>query len=46
MAEGKVIFLEDAEELLKGLWGVPVKLDRVWIERNQVWRLRVPGCRG
>ena len=33
--EGKVIFLQDAEELLGSLWGVEVKLDPVWIERNE-----------
>jgi len=32
---GQIIFLEDAEEILGKSWGVHVKLDPVWIERNE-----------
>lgn len=34
--DGQIIFLEDAEEILGKSWGVHVKLDPVWIERNEV----------
>eukprot|EP00873_Tetraselmis_striata_P009301 jgi/Tetstr1/429565/TSEL_019465.t1 len=33
--DGQIIFLEDAEEILGKSWGVHVKLDPVWIERNE-----------
>lgn len=33
--DGQIIFLEDAEEMLGKSWGVDVKLDPVWIERNE-----------
>eukprot|EP00192_Tetraselmis_astigmatica_P012602 CAMPEP_0117661266 /NCGR_PEP_ID=MMETSP0804-20121206/7446_1 /TAXON_ID=1074897 /ORGANISM="Tetraselmis astigmatica, Strain CCMP880" /LENGTH=384 /DNA_ID=CAMNT_0005468123 /DNA_START=245 /DNA_END=1399 /DNA_ORIENTATION=- len=33
--DGKIIFLEDAEELLGKLWGVKVQLDPKWVERNE-----------
>jgi hypothetical protein len=36
LIDGQIIFLEDAEEMLGKSWGVDVKLDPVWIERNEV----------